>query len=501
MEGTPFGRYRLIELLGRGGMGEVWRAHDTEIDSTVAITMLLPSFADDEKFEQRFRREARAAARLDDPHVVPIHDVGEIDGRLFVAMRLIQGQDLQTLLDAGPLSPGRAVAVVGQIAEALQAAHRVGLVHRDIKPSNILVAENDFAYLIDFGIARAAGEAGLTSTGATIGTWSYMAPERFTTGLAEASSHIYALACVLYQCLTGELRFPAVALEQIFAAHLSAPPPRPSSEQPTIPTAMDTVIATGMAKDPDQRYATTVELAEAARDALTVPTAGPAPTAPPHRPPHRHRCPPPHRASAARIHHPRRGHAPSPPWQPSTRRRRRAHSSPHSLAIRAWPPPPSAPPARTGVRGLGRRTTIALIAGAIALVAVIAAAVGLPALSRHGPSQSLAEQIRVARDVRTASGPLGSGTATLTFSRDRDAGVLVMNNVPPPSPGSPYEVWLLGENGPPTPAGLIFLAARSPSITHIITHIGTSTALAITAEPGSGSTQPTGAILAKIPLG
>src|ERR1700760_50799 len=182
VEGTPFGRYRLIELLGRGGMGEVWRAHDTEIDRMVALKMLLPHFAQDERFEQRFRREARAAARLDDPHVVPIYDFGEVDGRLFVSMRLINGQDLQTLLDAGPLEPNRAVAIIEQIAKALHAAHQINLIHRDIKPSNILVADDDFAYLIDFGIARAAGETGLTSTGATIGTWSYMAPERFSTG-------------------------------------------------------------------------------------------------------------------------------------------------------------------------------------------------------------------------------------------------------------------------------------------------------------------------------
>jgi serine/threonine protein kinase len=159
VDGAPFGHYRLIELLGRGGMGEVWRAHDTAIDRTVAIKMLLPHFAQDKTFEQRFRREARAAARLDDPHVVPIYDVGEINGRLYVAMRLINGEDLQTLLNDGPLGPDRAIRITEQVASALQAAHKVGLVHRDVKPSNILITEDDFAYLIDFGIARAAGEA------------------------------------------------------------------------------------------------------------------------------------------------------------------------------------------------------------------------------------------------------------------------------------------------------------------------------------------------------
>jgi serine/threonine protein kinase len=268
MQGTPFGRYRLVELLGRGGMGEVWRAHDTVIDRTVAIKMLLPHFALDKTFEQRFRREARSAARLDEPHVVPIYDVGEIDGRLYVAMRLINGQDLQTLLDRGPLEPDRAVGIIKQIASALQAAHKVALVHRDIKPSNILVTEDDFAYLIDFGIARAAGETGITSTGATIGTWSYMAPERFSSGEIEPGSDIYALTCVLYQSLTGQLPFPGTTMEQVAMAHMTAPPPKASAQRHGIPMAMDDVIATGLAKDPRQRYSTPKDLAQAARRVL-----------------------------------------------------------------------------------------------------------------------------------------------------------------------------------------------------------------------------------------
>jgi serine/threonine protein kinase len=271
VQGTPFGRYQLIELLGRGGMGEVWRAHDTAIDRMVAIKTLLPHFAQDKTFEQRFRREARVAARLDDPHVVPIYDVGEIDSRLFVAMRLVTGDDLQTLINHGPLDPGRAVHIIEHVASALHAAHKVGLVHRDVKPSNVLIAEDDFAYLIDFGIARAAGETGLTSTGATIGTWSYMAPERFSSGEIEPSSDIYALACVLYQSLTGQLPFPGTTLEQVAMAHMTTPPPKPSARRRFIPTAMDDVIAAGLAKDPSQRYPAARDLAQSARAALTTP--------------------------------------------------------------------------------------------------------------------------------------------------------------------------------------------------------------------------------------
>ena len=209
-------------------MGEVWRAHDTAIDRVVALKMLLPHYAQDPDFDQRFRREARTAARLDNPHVVPIYDVGEVDGRLYVTMRLINGTDLQTLIDAGPLEPKRAVALIDQIAGALHSAHQAGLVHRDIKPSNILVDPNDFAYLIDFGIARAADDTRLTSESSAIGTWAYMAPERFSTSEIHPSSDIYALACVLYQCLTGEQPFPGSTLEQVAVGHMVTPPPRPS---------------------------------------------------------------------------------------------------------------------------------------------------------------------------------------------------------------------------------------------------------------------------------
>lgn len=271
MEGTPFGRYRLVEVLGRGGMGEVWRAFDTVTERTVAVKVLPAHLAGDEGFQQRFLREAKAAASLNEPHVVPIHDFGEIDGRLFVAMRLVDGHDLQALLAQGPLDPGRAVVIIEQIASALDAAHRIGLIHRDVKPSNILVTENDFAYLIDFGIARVVGETGLTSTGMTLGTWPYMAPERFRTGTVDARADVYALTCVLHQVLTGQPPFPGEAIEQVAAGHMFDPPPRPSALRSSIPAAMDDVIATGMAKDPDERFTNAKDLARAARVALSSP--------------------------------------------------------------------------------------------------------------------------------------------------------------------------------------------------------------------------------------
>lgn len=258
MDEVPFGRYRLIELLGRGGMGEVWRAHDTDTERTVAIKVLPAHFSDNEEFQRRFRREAHAVAGLNSPHVVPIHHYGEIDGRLYVDMRLIEGRDLESVLADGPVEPARAVRIIEGVALALHAAHEVGLVHRDVKPSNILLDRNDVAYLIDFGIARAIDETRMTQTGNMIGTYLYMAPERFDTGQDDARADIYGLACVLYECLTGQPPFPENSAARIMAAHLSTPPPRPSTSQPKIPQQIDSVVATGMAKDPDQRYATTV---------------------------------------------------------------------------------------------------------------------------------------------------------------------------------------------------------------------------------------------------
>lgn len=315
MDGTPFGRYRLVKVLGRGGMGEVWQAHDTAMNRMVALKVLPPNLADDDTYQRRFRREAQMAAGLDEPHIVPIHDFGEIDGRLYVTMRLIDGKTVHELLAGGPLSPQRAVNITGQIAAALHAAHRVGLVHRDVKPSNILVTDEDFAYLIDFGIARTAGATKLTSTGSTIGTLAYMAPERLSTDTSDARADIYALTCVLHECLTGTQPFPGDSAERQITGHLTLPPPQPSLMQPGVPARLDQVIATGMAKNPEHRYATTRDLAAAARAAIAPaahahqPTAAGWPTPAPYPP-----------SNFTPVPHPpyQQWPAPTPPpWQPA----------------------------------------------------------------------------------------------------------------------------------------------------------------------------------------
>ncbi|WP_245563960.1 serine/threonine-protein kinase [Nocardia testacea] len=267
MEGTEFGRYRLLDPLGAGAMGEVHRAYDTGTERMVAVKVLSREFAQDTVYRRRFQREAQLVARLHEPHIVPIHDFGEIDGRLFLEMRLVEAPNLASLLaDKGSLPPAEAVAVVTQIAAALDAAHAGGVVHRDVKPSNILITAEGFAYLIDFGIARSSQDTTLTRAGTMIGTLAYMAPERLTLDEVDARSDVYSLACVLYECLAGTKPYTGESVERQIAAHLTERPPLPSAAG--LPSAFDAVVARGLAKDPDQRYGSAGELAAAARQAL-----------------------------------------------------------------------------------------------------------------------------------------------------------------------------------------------------------------------------------------
>ncbi len=299
------GRYRLDGLLGRGGMGEVHRAHDTEHDRDVALKLLAAPLADDTDFRARFLQEARIAAGLNEPHVIPIHNFGEIDGRLFLDMRLVDGRDLGAVLAGdGPLPVHRTVALAAQVAAALDTAHHHGLVHRDVKPANVLVTALDFAYLIDFGIARDTRQpdTALTPTGSVLGTPAYIAPERFGPASPTGSSDIYSLACVLFEALAGRPPFPATDLAAVMRAHLLDTPPAVSAtaDQP-LPHGVDAVISRGMAKDPRARWPS----ATAMVDALSATTH---PAIPPRSPRDIRRGTPPRRAGPT-VAPP----APSPP--------------------------------------------------------------------------------------------------------------------------------------------------------------------------------------------
>ncbi len=270
--GSMFGPYELKRALGHGGMGEVYEAEHTVKGWTVALKLMSESVSSDPVFRERMRREARITGRLQEPHVVPIHDYGEIDGQMYLEMRLIEGTDLGTLLKQfGSLSPPRAVAIITQIASALDAAHAAEVTHRDVKPPNILVTRDDFAYLVDFGIASAKTDEKLTQLGTAVGTWKYMAPERFSNDEVDYRADIYSLACVLFECLTGSPPYESDSAGVLVSAHLMESIPQPSVKRSGIPRAFDGVIARGMAKKPEDRYRSAGDLARAAHDALTNP--------------------------------------------------------------------------------------------------------------------------------------------------------------------------------------------------------------------------------------
>ena len=266
--GTELGGYRIVEQLGRGGTSVVYRAEHVRLGRGAALKLLSPGLGDAD-FGDRFLRESRLAASLDHPNIVPVYDAGEDDGLLWIAMACVEGTDLKTLIaDEGPLPVRRALSIVGQIASALDAAHARGLVHRDVKPANILVGPGDRAYLSDFGAVKELSSAGLTRTGAFVGTIEYCAPEQIEGGEVDARTDVYALGCVLYETLTGEPPFHRPSEVAVLNAHLHSPPPRPSKAAPGLPSALDGVIAKALAKAPVDRYATPGELVSAARAAV-----------------------------------------------------------------------------------------------------------------------------------------------------------------------------------------------------------------------------------------
>jgi streptogramin lyase len=248
--GSTLAGYRLDALIARGGMGVVYRATHLALERPVALKVIARQFADDEGFRDRFLRESRLAARLDHPAVVPILDAREEEGELIVAMRLVGGGDLKKRIAAhGPLPAAEAVALLGQVAEALDAAHAAGIVHRDVKPHNILL-EGDRAYLTDFGLAKALGDSGVLSGTSVVGTVEYMSPEQWRGEQVGPAADVYALGCVLYESLTGIVPYAR----------------REDDVGPKMPQGLDAVIERAVAKDPAARYATAGELIEAARE-------------------------------------------------------------------------------------------------------------------------------------------------------------------------------------------------------------------------------------------
>jgi serine/threonine-protein kinase len=284
--GSTVGGYLLEEQIGQGGMAVVFRALDERLKRTVALKILAPALAGDEAFRQRFIRESRTAASVDDPHIIPVYEAGDKDGVLFIAMRYVGGGDVRTLINReSPLDPSRVAAIVSPAASALDAAHAAGLVHRDVKPANMLLdvrpGRPDHVYLSDFGLSKTAlGSTGLTHAGQVLGTVDYAAPEQLSGKQVDGRADQYALGCAAFEMLTGEPPFTRDQPLAVIYAHLSEPPPTISGQRPGLPAALDDVFKRVLAKDPQERYPTCTDFARALREASGQAPYDPAPSPP-----------------------------------------------------------------------------------------------------------------------------------------------------------------------------------------------------------------------------
>jgi WD40 repeat protein len=273
--GTLVAGYRIESRIGSGGMAVVYRARDERLRRWIALKVIAPDWTYDDQFRRRFVAESLAAARVDDPHVIPVYEAGQAGGVLFIAMRLVNGPDLWGVLRReGALSPGRALELLSPVASALDAAHAAGLVHRDVKPGNVLVDERpgrpDHVYLADFGLSKGA-VAGISLTGTPVGTPGYSAPEQVQGHDVDGRADQYALACVAYELLTERIPYERDQPLAVLLAHISARPPSLAARRPGLPAAVDPVIARAMAKRPEQRYASCREFTDALRQAFDLP--------------------------------------------------------------------------------------------------------------------------------------------------------------------------------------------------------------------------------------
>jgi hypothetical protein len=272
-EGDEFAGYRIESRLGRGGMGVLYLALEPGLERRVALKLIAPEAAEEEVFARRFAEESKIAASIEHPNVVPIYAAGEEDGVPFIAMRYVAGADLaKRLAREGRLEPSVAVELIAQVAGGLDAIHAAGLIHRDVKPANVLLSGGDgveHAYITDFGVARnVSTESGLTQTGRFVGTLDYVAPEQISGGPVDARADVYALGCLLFKLLTGEIPFPKDGDAARLFAHLNDPPPAPSLWVPEVSMALDDVGIRAMSKSPEDRYPSAGDLGRAAQAAL-----------------------------------------------------------------------------------------------------------------------------------------------------------------------------------------------------------------------------------------
>ncbi|MFW3123107.1 transmembrane serine/threonine-protein kinase PknQ [Mycolicibacterium mageritense DSM 44476 = CIP 104973] len=395
--GSNIGGYIVEDVLGSGGMGTVYRARHPVLPRSDALKVLSAELSRDEHFRARFEREAELAATLDHPNIVAVLNRGETDGQLWIAMQYVAGSDGERELAAGRMTPQRAVHITGEVAKALDYAHRRNLLHRDIKPANFLLSTDDERiFLADFGIARALDDAvNLTQTGTVMATIAYAAPETLAGEPADHRADVYSLGCSLYRMLTGTSPFSSSGgMAAVAAAHLMSPPPRPTDVVANLPAAMDTVIARAMAKEPIHRYQSAGDLARAAAAALDETTAEvritPAPS-PAQRPPWGPENSPPHWSG------PHTGTGPYPPgpgW------------STGPTPATGWPtgPGPAAPMHLSSTRKPRSRRT-ALAAAGVAAAVVVSGGVGTWMFTREDTPAYAAQTLVHAHGEATLTAP------------------------------------------------------------------------------------------------
>ncbi|MFD2398581.1 serine/threonine-protein kinase [Prauserella oleivorans] len=278
LTGRRLGNYRIDGVLGRGGMSVMYKATDVRLGRKVALKVIGEHLGADAEFRERFVDEARNTSAIDHANIVPLYDFGELDGMLYIAMRLVDGSDLASLIEGSPMVPERAIGLLEQVADALDTLHNRGLVHLDVKPANVLVTSRESArehvYVADFGLTRRGATGHRTRGGDFLGSPTYAAPEHLRGEPLDGRTDQYALACMLYACLAGSPPFTG-DVQAVISGHLNSEPPTVSQAVPSLPAAIDDVVRKGMAKKPAERYGSCVELINAAREALRSPPAMP----------------------------------------------------------------------------------------------------------------------------------------------------------------------------------------------------------------------------------
>jgi tRNA A-37 threonylcarbamoyl transferase component Bud32 len=396
--GDEFAGYRLVSLIGHGGMSIVYRAEHIGLERTVALKLLSPQVSEDEDFRERFQRESKVAAALEHPNIIPIYEAGEENGVLYIAMRYVEGADLKSRLkQGGPLEEHQVVVLISQVAAALDAAHDKGLVHRDVKPANILIAAgagvegSDHAYLSDFGVVKNTAAAGFTKTGLFVGTADYASPEQIEGKPLDARADIYSLGCVTYEALTATPTYEKDSEVAMMYAHLLEPPPKLTEKRPDLPPEVDEVIAKAVAKSKEDRYERPTEFALALKQAVGAGAASGV-SAVAAQPGARETV----LAGASVVGRAQAEKQAEPPAQ-----------SPPAQ------PPPAQPPADGTGPGDGNRRKL-LIAGGI--LAVVLAAVLIPLLAFSGGKSSSAEGTTPTTTAAQSGGTTGGATPATLLS-------------------------------------------------------------------------------------